>query len=78
VSARVFEAFDFSLRTAPASTDPDDRPGSYQRHIAAGLRAKSRLANAAALAIAGVGGVLISMVLSLILTPTVYDFLTRR
>jgi hypothetical protein len=75
-SARVFEAFDFSLRTALASRDPDDRPGSYQPHVAAGLRARNRLANAAATGHSRGWRSADFQVLSLILTPTVYYFLT--
>ena len=79
MSARVFEAFDFSLRTARRL-----RPILLTvlaainglLPLAFALRAGSQMLQP--LAIAGVGGVLISVVLSLILTPAVYYFLTRR
>ena len=63
---------------APAAADRDDGAGGGLRHASAGLCHRRRIADAAAAGYCGHRRTVISMVLSLVITPLVYYLLTRN
>ena len=67
-----------SRGAAPPAAHRDDRSRRRLRHVAIGLRPRRRLQMLQPLAIAVIGGLAISMVLSLVVTPLVYFLLTRN
>jgi multidrug efflux pump subunit AcrB len=69
---------DAARRTTPPSAHCDDSDGSHLRDAPTGLRARRWLSMLQPLAIAVIGGLVISMVLSLIVTPVIYYLLTSR
>ena len=69
---------DDSSWASPAPPYRDDSACHHRRHVAFGLRYWSGVADVQPLAFAVIGGLLSSMVLSLIFTPAIHYYLQRR
>ena len=65
-------------RTPPLASHRDDRHGRGRRHVAAALALGAGSQMLQPLAIAVIGGITISMVLSLIITPAVHYYLSHE